>query len=315
MPIPAAGTQVRALPNGSQEILTPEEELEFDPYEGPEDPVTGVLEIIKVPADYDFNSPEYILYLVDSVSVDPDTIEESSVTASEAEVEFSYVEYLRTKWVELYNKCHTPEGPQGGQFCSDNIDLSGLTGDMKQRAQKIANVINSVHDLPDTFPNVSVLESSDIGNSDGIYDSEKDTIYISPNREGKEITFVHEFGHHVSLGEEGNFTADQFLDKIDRISTLTKWKVAVETSPTTKGLRDRWHQTQDGYDGYLLDSRELFARSYAQWIAVRSGNKTLIDQLERNRSNNPNFQWQDDEFAPIAESFDEHFKVRKNTTS
>lgn len=240
---------------------------------------------------------------------------------------FSYVDYLRNVRVEFYNKCHNPEGPQGGQFCSENIDLSGVENvdrRIAKRLRGVADVISSVHDLPRTFPKTNVIlgnssivgAETDMGNTDGLYDSATDTIRLNEdNITGIDITFVHEFGHHVSLGEEGNFSLNQFQDKIDRSTSLSKWRETVQASDTIKGLTERQDKTKNGYDEYLLDDREIFARSYAQWIAVRSGDATLTDQLERNRSNNPNFQWQDDEFEPIAQALDEHFKTSRNTTS
>lgn len=121
-----AGTNVKALPYGSQETLTPEEELEFDPYEGPTDPVTGPLEIIEVPADYDFNSPAYTLYIVDNQSVDPDTIEEVEtktydqiVAAREATMRHDRLLIWKAALEEFYNQNHDEKGrfapKQGGQ--------------------------------------------------------------------------------------------------------------------------------------------------------------------------------------------------------
>lgn len=73
---------VTAKPFGWNEHLSPVEALDHDPYEGNKDPVTGELEIVDVPADYDLNSPAYKLYLVDNVSVDPDTIEETILSSA-----------------------------------------------------------------------------------------------------------------------------------------------------------------------------------------------------------------------------------------
>lgn len=121
-----AGTNVKALPYGSQEILTPEEELEFDPYEGPTTPVQGILEIIEVPADYDFNSPAYTLYIVDNQSVDPDTIEkletktyDQIVAAREATMRHDRLLIWKAALEEFYNQNHDEKGrfapKEGGQ--------------------------------------------------------------------------------------------------------------------------------------------------------------------------------------------------------
>lgn len=116
-----AGTQVKALPFGSQESLTPEEELDFDPYEGPTTPVTGTLEIVEVPADYDFNSPSYTLFIVDSVSVDPETIESYELTAS-AITEF-YNQNHDEKGRFAPKETGASEGPQAPRVKVDPKDI------------------------------------------------------------------------------------------------------------------------------------------------------------------------------------------------
>lgn len=234
--------------------------------------------------------------------------------------EFSFLEFLRDKRIEFYNKCHSPEGPQGGQFCSDNLDLDFSPADdsfpaLSKKLKKISSLLNNVHDLPANFPKATVQIYENIGATDGTYDAGFDVISLSEENttrnQNLEITFVHEFGHHVSLAEEGNYSLNQFLDKTDRISTLKTWKEALYRSDTYSGLKERNDKSPDPYDEYLLDEREAFARTYAQWITLRSGNKTLAKQLDAMYSDNVNFRWGDKEFEPIAEALDEHFKTSK----
>jgi len=57
---------------------------------------------------------------------------------------------------------------------------------------------------------------------------------------------------------------------------------------------------------------EYFARSYAQYIATRSGDPWMLNELEservlKRRGFAPT-QWEDDEFEPIADAFDELFE-------
>lgn len=130
--IPKEGSHVTALPFGSQEVLTEEQLLEFDPYEGPTDPVTGLLEIISVPADYDFNAPSYFLYLVDSVSVDPDTIEKSIVASA----------------MEFANDCHEENT---GRFCEKHgtvhsIRNFGLDEWPKDRRETVLRTVSQLNE-------------------------------------------------------------------------------------------------------------------------------------------------------------------------
>jgi hypothetical protein len=64
------------------------------------------------------------------------------------------------------------------------------------------------------------------------------------------------------------------------------------------------------YVTFMLRAQEMWARSYAQYIATRSGDPILRAQLflERERlAGMPYYpeQWDDDDFAPIAEAIDE----------
>ena len=60
---------------------------------------------------------------------------------------------------------------------------------------------------------------------------------------------------------------------------------------------------------YLLNTEELFARSFAQYIATRSGDKIMLSQA-KSYSNTlyGARQWDDDDFKPIAAEFDAYFK-------
>lgn len=117
-PQQAQGTQVQALPSGSNETLTEEQLLDHDLYEGPRNEIEGILEIIQVPEDPDFNAPAYTLYLVDNTPVDPATIKQSHLTAS---IKTDYVAYLRETIQDFFNHAHDAkgrfapkEGAQGG---------------------------------------------------------------------------------------------------------------------------------------------------------------------------------------------------------
>lgn len=204
---------------------------------------------------------------------------------------------------QFYNQCHNPTGEAGGQFCSDNIDTSALPHTYAPRINRVAKLINSVHQLPADFPKATVIEA-DTGNADGSYFDK--TIKLAAHSDNKEVTFVHEFGHHLSLSAEGNFSPEQFDQRVMETPTLRKWKAAVEATPTYENLRSRFLDHGEDYAGYLKDERELFARSYAQYITRKTNDSTLTDQMERIRSKNRDFQWPDEEFGPIAEALEAH---------
>lgn len=220
---------------------------------------------------------------------------------------------------EFYNKCHNPAGNEaGGQFCSDNVEYVNVSKKLKARLQKTMDAISKVHDVPDKFPKAYIEESDTENmdpNVDGFYDSNTDQIILNGDIPNTEATLVHEFGHHLSLAEEGNWSLNAFMDKVDRTPSLRKVIDSIYKSDTYQGIKEKTEGGDgSGFFSYLADEREAFARSYFQWIALRSGDKTLQRQLKENRDRNPNYQWYDSDFTPIAEALDEHFKTRENTT-
>ena len=62
----------------------------------------------------------------------------------------------------------------------------------------------------------------------------------------------------------------------------------------------------------MMRSQKVFARAYAQWIAWRSGNRRMREQVDEALSSPVAglrlLQWPYEEFAPIAEAMDALFK-------
>lgn len=63
-----------------------------------------------------------------------------------------------------------------------------------------------------------------------------------------------------------------------------------------------WSHTE-----YLLRGRELWARAFSQWIAIRSGDAPAI-AAHRAAAGLEGAQWADDDFGPIAEAMDNLFR-------
>ena len=58
--------------------------------------------------------------------------------------------------------------------------------------------------------------------------------------------------------------------------------------------------------GYILQGKEMFARAFHQYVAIRSRNPTLLKEIESlRRDRYLSFQvWGEKEFEPIAAAFD-----------
>ena len=131
------------------------------------------------------------------------------------------------------------------------------------------------------------------------------------------LTFWHETGHwldHLGLGRNGVMATS------GRDPALATWRDAIEASQAVQTLR-RWHDqptarpVEVGIDhiDYLLEVEELFARSYAQYIALRSQHPIGVVELAKKLRDIDNGwdpyprQWAADDFTAIANALDALF--------
>jgi len=147
-------------------------------------------------------------------------------------------------------------------------------------------------------------------------------------------TVAHEIGHYIDrqvLGDKRKFASDMAVDLAGDVfarRVLAVWNV-MDAAKGSKAINDIELAQELGYvtvydDGgkvehtlnipheqkhgvrYLLSPSEVFARAYAQWIALRSGDTEMSEGLAKRAK--PEYiyaQWQHDDFEPIAKAFDE----------
>lgn len=137
-------------------------------------------------------------------------------------------------------------------------------------------------------------------------------IAISRNGDHKEFTAVHELGHfidHSGIGRAGTFASE------NQPELMQGW---VESVVNTRAIRSivklrskaKTHEAISYYD-YLLQPREIWARSYAQYIAKKSGDPILMDQLQTLKELPYPMQWSDDDFDGVSGEIDTLFKELK----
>lgn len=150
-----------------------------------------------------------------------------------------------------------------------------------------------------------------------------------PTKEAKRAsignTFVHEFGHFMDRELLGDATqtyasirAKQGLD-----SPVSKWYDVVTKSRSYRRIEDGIEELSATVDGrkvakpkelqeYFLSPEELWARSLAQWFALRTDESiySVLDlrtdpswRFMRERGLDPH--WDEDDFEPIAKAIDE----------
>lgn len=125
-------------------------------------------------------------------------------------------------------------------------------------------------------------------------------------------TTAHECGHW--LDNKGFGIAKHDLDMPSSWAPeLEKWRKAVMGSGAV-GKLIAWNPIgikRLKHRHYLLQPHEIWARSYAQWVAIRAKDPEMLAHLRRIRDGKAmhlvDSQWTDDDFAPIAAAIDDLF--------
>jgi len=154
-------------------------------------------------------------------------------------------------------------------------------------------------------------------------------ILVQRNAREPHLTTLHEIGHLLdqhALGRGGGY-ASEAPDS----HALAAWRQAVDTTPTVQRLQvaaRRGEVTVDlngkpvrrGVNAALarrlLEAPELFARSYAQYIAQHHPGHSVYQELERDLATSNTFSnpisehWEVVEFEPVAKAFDDLFTRR-----
>jgi hypothetical protein len=152
-------------------------------------------------------------------------------------------------------------------------------------------------------------------------------IAVHPASRYAALTAVHEIGHfldYAGLGDAGGFCSVSG-------NLLGGWRSAVRNSDAVQRLGRLWrftankaqeaqadgdmvkYKVEQKYIEYLLQPEELWARSYAQFIAVRSAHPALREQMDRLRDRPARrlyygMQWDDEDFLPIMAQIEAVFR-------
>lgn len=100
---------------------------------------------------------------------------------------------------------------------------------------------------------------------------------------------------------------------------VAEWRKAVNASAAIAKIKEFKAPGQPygikKHAKYLLEGKEMFARSYAQWIATRSNDPVGMAELRKYQAPDPgqheigrSRQWSDEDFKPIGEALDRLFE-------
>lgn len=177
------------------------------------------------------------------------------------------------------------------------------------------NSISAVHAIPKSMPQIPVKVLFLASQVNGLYkvgDARSSEILINRINAGPRATTAHEVGHFLDhhlfgAGKPGLAHMGSHM-KTEEMEMLFR---AMYNSPSVRSLTNTARKAVlDGDLGranvcrYLLTPTEMFARAYAQYIAVRSGNPAMRLDVRGYRVSWSKYgyraQWQDKEFGPVA---------------
>ena len=182
-----------------------------------------------------------------------------------------------------------------------------IRGDLGDTTRRTIDLIRTVHgDGP--LPQIDVVRSQ----SQRFYGAF--SVYLDGRAEGiklvggphPEMTVAHEIGHfldHNGLPGTGFESVNQSTEEMRTLLGRAR------NTDTYRALADLFDPHRRSY---LQSVEETFARTYAQYIAWKSGDRAMRDQLDAvlqsDRPGNRLTQWTHEEFAPIAQAMDALFE-------
>ena len=137
------------------------------------------------------------------------------------------------------------------------------------------------------------------------------SVKIRENGPWPALSFLHETGHILDQQALG---ADAIYDATSQVqpgAPLAPWLNAVTQTASVQALREQLAAAttpqERRYLQYLLQPDELWARSYAQYIAERSADPELAAQLAAALAAEPERQWEGTDFVPVSTAIDDLF--------
>jgi hypothetical protein len=192
-------------------------------------------------------------------------------------------------------------------------------GHLRDTIEKALAAAASVHAVRDGAEIVTV-SSHPTMTEVGLYMHEQGgkplEILVNENAADPGLTLLHEVGHYLDQH------AIELPGYASVHSDLAPWLDAVMQSQHVADLIEHWLNPPNPPDPalatvvagavrkhveYLLGPRELFARSYCQYVSVRSGDAALLSELQIALQSHYREQWHEDDFEPIGDALDDFF--------
>jgi hypothetical protein len=205
--------------------------------------------------------------------------------------------------------------PEGSKV-ADKIVFGRIIGkekEVRKKWDKVAETIDSIHgDGP--LPPAPVIHQESRGSVNGQYrrfDNEITTF----KEEAIPMTLTHEIGHWIDYRGFRNIPGAEPPMKGDKVfasySPLFKNFIKIaKNSSKIKEIKTDYLTAKS--KRYLTSNHEIFARAYAQYIATKSKNPEMLENLKNRQTgvkgNIYPDQWDDDDFVPLYNEIETIFK-------
>jgi hypothetical protein len=210
----------------------------------------------------------------------------------------------------------TGETEPAGSKVTDKIVFGRITGKEKEVRKKwddVSKTIDSIHgDGP--LPPAPVRHEESRGSVNGQYrrfDNEITTF----KEEAIPMTLTHEIGHWIDYRGFRNIPGAEPPMKGDKVfaSHSPLFKKFIKIAKGSKKIKEiKAAYLTAKSKRYLTSNHEIFARAYAQYIATKSKNPEMLENLKNRQTgvkgNIYPDQWDDDDFVPLYNEIETIFK-------
>ena len=229
------------------------------------------------------------------------------------------IEFFECRAESRGNPPPAPEPPSQAVPTSPSVashfDVTGGNAELRAIVDDQLAAVQQVHKLPAIMPRIPLKISqmqTPYGEFSGAFRASTRAwsdlqIKVSAPalKQPTPITsVVHEIGHFLDAFAFGDGPpTDSILagGYFSAAPQMSEWREAALQSNAYRQLVLN-HGTP-----YEVSTEEVLARSYEQWIALRSGNPLLAGKIGARRRDNVNLYWDAEDFMPIATAFDRLF--------
>ena len=199
-----------------------------------------------------------------------------------------------------------------GKAVSSGIKVKA-TGKLGKSVSHALTLIDKVHG--DGELTHIPIEEGDSESEFGIFtevDGKSAKITISSKGNHPIISTIHEIGHQITneiLLPENSPKFHELLGAIDNSKANQQLKdLALKAHFENK--KDENAAELKKYVNYLMNFKECFGRSYAQYIVTKSGDKSATSELSELLAFKIPVQWQPKDFEPIETAYDKLFESK-----